>query len=548
MNDKKNVSTSKKGIASRRALLKMAAWATPLAAAIRGSQAHTRTGAASVTSSDEILELGAQSAVERIRNGDIKAEAYVTHLLRHYQTQRHLNSFITINESRVLEEAQAVDRARANGQTLGPLAGLPFVVKDQINVAGYPTTSGNIALKDHVPAQNARIVDIVVNAGAIVLAKANCADLVGQVRPGGTTSANPYFGFVRNPYNPIYSPGGSSGGNGAAIAARIAPAGLGQDGGGSVRLPSAFCGIAGLRPSTFTPENFEKGDDRKRYSYEGMVLPNSMTGTIGPMARTVSDVAFLDEMITGQKVQALDLRKVRIGIPQEDYWSIQAMEPEVAIITQQAFEKLRAAGAQLVEIDYQALIDLNEGDRLGMAMNRPNNDLADWLSQNLPAVTPFDVTHLRDSYPCSGRESTSTPEISHEEAVQVVSGAARQYAEVFRSNGIVALAAPTVSILPPLVNSNGDTPGQKIPVNGRWLDEWDTIIYNLFWGARLGTPGLNVPMGLSSGLPVGLQLQGLPGDDSKILAVGMAVEGVLGRLPPPPLHQSEVRIALSSLN
>ena len=92
-----------------------------------------------------------------------------------------------------------------------------------------------------------------------------------------------------------------------------------------------------------------------------------MTGTIGPMARTVSDVAFLDEMITGQKVQALDLRKVRIGIPQEDYWSIQAMEPEVAIITQQAFEKLRAAGAQLVEIDYQALIDLNEGDRLGMA-------------------------------------------------------------------------------------------------------------------------------------------------------------------------------------
>ena len=144
----------------------------------------------------------------------------MTHLLRHYQTQRHLNSFITINESRVLEEAQAVDRARANGQTLGPLAGLPFVVKDQINVAGYPTTSGNIALKDHVPAQNGRIVDIVVNAGAIVLAKANCADLVGQVRPGGTTSANPYFGFVRNPYNPIYSPGGSSGGNGAAIAAR----------------------------------------------------------------------------------------------------------------------------------------------------------------------------------------------------------------------------------------------------------------------------------------------------------------------------------------
>ncbi len=547
MSKSKSTLASAEANTSRRRLLKATAWAVPVAAAFGGIRTHARARASSIHSSDEVLEMGAKSAVERIRNGDIKAEAYVTHLLKHQETQKHLNSLITLDETRVLEEARAIDRARTSGQTLGPLAGLPFVVKDQINVAGYPTTSGNIALKDYVPKQHAKIVDIVVKAGAIVLGKANCADLVGQVRPGGTTSANPYFGFVRNPYNPIYSPGGSSGGNGSAIAARIAPAGFGQDGGGSVRLPSAFCGLAGLRPSTHTPENFEKGVDGKRYSYDGMVLPNSMTGTIGPMARTVADVAFLDEIITGQTVPALDLRKVRIGIPREGYWSIEVMEPGVAVITQQAFEQLRAAGAQLVEVDYQSLIGLNQGDRLGLAMKQPNNDLADWLAQNLPGVTPSDVTRLRDSYLCTGTEGTSAPNMSQEEAVQMVSAAARQYAEAFRSNGIVALAAPTVSILPPLVNSNGDTPGQKILVNGKWINEWDTIIHNLFWGARLGTPGLNVPVGLPSGLPVGLQLQGLPGDDSRILALGMAVEGVLGRIPAPPLQQSEVRIPLSSL-
>ncbi|MGE4064293.1 MAG: amidase family protein [Rhodospirillaceae bacterium] len=514
---------------SRRRLLQAAAWVVPAAALAPAALTSSAQAAA-----DDLLELGVRAATDAIRKGDLKAEAYVSRLLAHYETQKHLNTVITMNEARVREEARAIDTARAKGAKLGALAGLPFMVKDQIDVAGYPTTSGNIALKNYVPKESARVVDIMVKQGAVVFAKANCADLVGQVRPGGVTSANPYFGFVRNPYDPAYSPGGSSGGNGAAIAARIVPAGIAQDGGGSVRLPACFNGIAGLRPSTHTPENFAKGTDRKRYSYHGAVLPTGMTGTFGPMARTVADVAFLDTIITGDAVPRLVLKDARIGIPRADYYQMEAMDPRVAKVTQDAFAKLRAAGAQLVEIDYAGLIALNADDRLGTAIAKPNTDLADWLGKHLPGVTAADVTRLRDSYPTTGAPPTKY--FPADEAQKIMASAAATYAAAFRDNRIVAIAAPTVSILPPLVNSNGDTPGQKIMVNGRWIDEWDTIIYNLFWGARLGTPGLNVPSGLASGLPVGLQLQGLPGDDSRILALGLEVEQVLGPVAAPALR------------
>ena len=283
----------------------------------------------------ELLGLGAREAVERIRKGDLKAESYITQLLKQYNAHKDLNTIITIDESRILEEAREVDKARDRNNRVGPLAGLPFIVKDQIEVVGYATTAGNAMLKGYISGQSATVVDRLIQNGAIVFAKSNLHDMVGGINTGGVTSSNRFFGFVRNPYDLTRIPGGSSGGTGAAIAARIVPAGLGEDTGGSVRLPSAFCGIAGLRPST--------GGPHKRYPDAGIIPPPGKLETIGPMARTVSDVAFLDSVITGEAVPAVKLPNVRIGIPRSDYWENKSIDPGLARTLQSAFVRLRAA-------------------------------------------------------------------------------------------------------------------------------------------------------------------------------------------------------------
>ena len=138
------------------------------------------------------------------------------------------------------------------------LAGLPMMLKDNINTVGFPTTAGTAFLKDYRPKTNAPLADILFKQGAILFAKSNMHELAL-----GSTSANPTFGYVKNPYDLSRIPGGSSGGTAAAVAARIVPAGLGSDTTGSIRMPSHFCGIAGLRPSN--PKT------NKPYPVEGIV-------------------------------------------------------------------------------------------------------------------------------------------------------------------------------------------------------------------------------------------------------------------------------------
>ena len=258
-------------------------------------------GQAATTQAD-LLELGAREVVERIRRGELKAERYVSELLKQYNAHKDLNLVTSIDQARVLEAARSVDLARARGTELGPAAGLPFAVKDQIEVAGYPATAGNRALKGYVPKRNAVVVERLVAAGAIPFCMTTLPDMT--VDDGLMHQASPHsdsFGAVRNPYDPARIPGGSSGGSGAILAARIVPAALGADANGSIRCPSAFCGITGLRPSTFTIENALRRTNRKRYSEEGLLMPPlGRLYTIGPMARTTADVAFLDTLITGE--------------------------------------------------------------------------------------------------------------------------------------------------------------------------------------------------------------------------------------------------------
>ena len=516
--------------ASRRYVLKAAALAATAGAAMPFLQSCSES--INAQKAGNLTELGAREAVDRIRNGEMKAEDYAAWLIEQHNAHKDLNGIITIDEARVLEEARAVDQAHARGDQLGALAGLPFAVKDQMDIAGYPTTAGNGALKDYIPKQTAEVAQTMIDAGGIVFAKTNCSDMVGSggLYVQGATTNNAWFGTARNPYDPARTPGGSSGGNGTVIGARIVPAAIGEDSGGSVRFPAAASGHAGLRPSTYTPKNIAAGTMQTRYSNHGMVALANVVDTWGPMARTVADVAFLDTVITGEPVTEVSLKGARIGIPRPDYWELDVVDPNVQQVTEDAFAKFEDAGAELIEIDLKAILALNQGGRMNVRL--PIMSFEDWLAENVPGVTMEDVLARQGVWLCKPPE---TPQPSEEERVRILNESARYYTDVFTSNGLVAIAFPTVPFPAPLINVNGDTPGQRITVNGNSVDELDAIITNLFSGPRFGAPGLSFPSGMTEGLPVSMEFDGLAGDDSKILGLGITAEKVLGRIPPPSL-------------
>jgi len=485
----------------------------------------------------DLAELSAKQVVEYIRDGEMSAADYAAHLLERIGVHSRYNVIISIDEQRVLREARSVDSARARGRHLGPLAGLPFVIKDQIDVAGYPTTMGHSMFERYVATHDAAIVSRVLEAGGIVLAKTNCGPMVGGY-PGRSLSAatnnNPYYGPARNPYDPTRMSGGSSGGNAVAIAARLAPAGIGEDTGGSIRIPAAFCGIAGFRPSTFSVENVLVGARRKRYPDAGIVPPPGYTETAGPMARSVADVAFIDAVLTGEASTSVSLDSCRVGIPGERYWGTTVYEPAVRAVTEAVWDTLRSAGVVLVEIDLAEMC--SRARAMPFPLGASSDAFASWLAEHVPEITLDALARLPRRLPSSNVASTpAAPRASEPAAQHLLSDTLREYQRLFTSNSLDALAFPTQMMGAPLINVHEDRLDQQVEVDGQWADELALLLSTTLWGAMLGAPSLSVPVGLAGGLPVGLTLQGIPGDDSRVLALGVAVEKLVGSMTPPPL-------------
>ena len=295
----------------------------------------------------ELLELTAREAVAAMRAGELKATRYAAELVARARSLASLNAIRRLDAEQVLTAARAAAKRRARGGRPGPLHGLPVLIKDNINTALAPTTAGTPALAANRPRRNALVVDRLLAAGAIVLAKSNLHELAV-----GITSNNAAFGPVRNPYDPTTIPGGSSGGNGAALAARIAPAALGTDTAGSVRIPASLCGIAGLRPSVGRyPSTGDLATD---------IVPISPTrDTPGPMARTVADVALLDAVITGEhtRLRPRDLRGVRLGVDRRNFFA--DLDPQTETVVAAALRTLQDRAAHLVELEIPDLQALN---------------------------------------------------------------------------------------------------------------------------------------------------------------------------------------------
>jgi mandelamide amidase len=177
-----------------------------------------------------------------MRNGDLKAEDYARALLDRAQHLESLNAFRTLDREMLLEAARAADKVRASGDAIGALHGLPIPVKDSVNSKALPTSNGTSALRDFRPRDDAGVLKALLAQGGILMGKTNIHEL-----SYGWTSNNEVFGPVHNPYDPTRVPGGSSGGSGAAVAARMAPLAVAEDTLGSIRVPATMCGLAGLR-------------------------------------------------------------------------------------------------------------------------------------------------------------------------------------------------------------------------------------------------------------------------------------------------------------
>src|SRR5262245_23778957 len=247
-----------------------------------------------------LTELGVGEAATALRTGAATAEALAEALLARCASAASLNAFISLEGDRVRAAARRADEQRRRGDRLGPLHGVPLVLKDNIDTADYPTTAGTPGLAAHRPRRNAPVLQRLLDAGAIVLGKANLQELAY-----GPTSNNAAFGPVGNPYDPTRIPGGSSGGTAAAVAARLAPGGLGTDTAGSIRVPGSLCGITTFRPSTL------------RWPQAGIVPISHTRDTAAPMTPSIADCVLLDGLVTGgpTEIAPANLKGLRLGVP-----------------------------------------------------------------------------------------------------------------------------------------------------------------------------------------------------------------------------------------
>jgi mandelamide amidase len=478
-------------------------------------------------SESEQLQLTATQALDALRAGTLSSEEYTRTLLKQAALMSDLHSMISLDNAGAINAAKDVDRRRDRGESLPLLAGLPIVVKDNINTRTLPTTGGTQALRNVRPNANAPTLQRLVDAGAIVLGKANMHELAF-----GATTSNfaPFAGIAHNPYDRSRVPGGSSGGTGAAVAARIAPAGLGTDTGGSVRIPAALCGLSGLRPSV------GNGGAERRYDGSG-VLPISHTrDTVGPMARTMRDVALLDAVMSGTaRAERVPLAGIRLGVP-ASFWA--GAERQVLAVLDQAMEKLRTAGVIFVNVDTTGLEALTALAAFPIALHEAHEDIPAYLAATgVQGISLADINAQVASPDVKGPMSAVVSDAGgagYQDAINTHRPAMRKlYADYFASNRLDGAIFPTVQVAAPVIDAINGTSQIRID-GGPLVDTFPTLIKNTDPGSTTGIPGITLPAGLTpGGLPVGLAIDGPIGSDARLLGLGIAIEDLLGLLPAP---------------
>lgn len=406
-------------------------------------------------------------------------------LLQAYK-QRHLNSLSWL-------AAESALAAVAGSDT--PLAGLPLVVKDNIDVAGMPTSIGTALLAEEQVSHSAELVIRLQQAGAIIIGKANMHELAS-----GTSGLNAARGDVLHPFLPGRVVGGSSSGSAAAVAAGIVPASIGTDTGASVRLPASFCGLIGFRPSLL------------RYPQQGIAPISLSRDTAGILAQRMDDVLALDSAISGESAQPrVTLTTLRLGVPRAHFWH--GCEPAVTSAAEAVLQQLRERGVTLIEVDIPQVAQLAVQAGYPMASFEMLRDLPRYLqqrnsqyrfSQLKQAVKSPDVQALL-------ADAATVSAAQYHEAMTHWKPLLRaRYQAVFQQHQLDGLIFPTVPLLPPSIATANAL--------------FRPLIANCEPATVVGLPCISLPLAQTpDGIPVGIELQFAAGEDRQLLAVASAL-------------------------
>lgn len=460
-----------------------------------------------------------------LSRGDTTAEAVATDFLQSLREREpQLQAFLHVDENAVLEQARAVDVKRRSGATLGPLAGLPVAVKDVLCTAGKPTTCGSKILRNFIPPYDAHVITRLKQADAVLLGKTNCDEFAM-----GSSTENSAYQITRNPWDRERTPGGSSGGSAAAVAAGQAPLTLGTDTGGSIRQPASFCGVVGLKPTY------------GRVSRFGLVAFASSLDQIGPLGRTVGDVALLLETIAGhdprdstsvdQSVptycQTLEqpLKPLTLGVPREYFGA--GLDPEVEQAVRAALKVYEGLGATLKEVSLPQTPHCIATYYI-VATAEASSNLARYDGVHYGhRAEKYD--NLIDMY-CKSRGEGFGPEVKRRlmlgtfalssgykdayylKALQVRRLIKNDFDAAFgECDALIGPTAPTAAF------RLGEKTADPLAM---YLSDIYTISCNL-----AGLPGISIPCGFTkSGLPIGLQLQAPHFAEEKLLRLARMYE------------------------
>jgi aspartyl-tRNA(Asn)/glutamyl-tRNA(Gln) amidotransferase subunit A len=432
-------------------------------------------------------------------------EATQAFLERIEAEQPRLRAFITVTPELAVADARRVDLARASGERL-PLDGMPIAVKDNVDVASIRRTVGSQLFGDHVAERDAEIVSRLRAAGAVIIGKTNMHELAF-----GATSANETFGAVANPWDAGKIPGGSSGGSGVAIAADLCIASIGTDTGGSIRLPAAFTGVAGLRPTYGA------------VSTRGVFPVAHSLDTVGPLARSVLDVASVFAVIAGYDARdpwsvdlpsppvdvMPDVSGLRIGLPQPFFFD--ALDPEVERAVRVAATVLCDLGANVSELELQGGAEAAEA--CGVL-----------IKVEALALHERDLRERSDLFEEGTRRRLALAEgLGATDLVRLIERATEWRAAVRRAfHGLDLMLTPT-------------TPGPA-PATGEVVTTTAAVVPFTHAIGLAHTPALSLPCGFTGdGLPLGVQLVAAPGRDELTLRAGAAYQSATGwhRMRPP---------------
>jgi len=458
------------------------------------------------------------------------ARAY---LARAEKLNPRLSCFLYVDHEGALAAAAQVDRAREAGEVLGPLAGVPVAVKDNLCTRGVRTTCASKILGDYIPPYDAHVVEALRASGAVIVGKTNLDEFAM-----GSSNENSAFGIVHNPWSLDRAPGGSSGGSACATAAGLAPLALGSDTGGSVRQPGAFCGITAIKPTY------------GRVSRYGLIAFASSLDQVGPMARSVREASLLLEVVAGHDDRdatstnrelgayhaacSVGVKGLRVGVVRNQLDGLQDSEVRGAV--EAALQDLEKQGATLVDVALphakhavsvyyliapaEASSNLARFDGIRYGLRVSGKDLADTYAETRGQGFGPEVRRriMLGTYALSA----GYYDAFYLRAQRVRTLIRRDYDAAFESCDV--LCTPT-------------TPTPAFALGEKTSDPLEMYLADIFTlpPSLAGLPALSTPCGLSSdGLPIGLQIVAPPFDEERLCSAAQVVEDACGLVTSPP--------------